>query len=179
MGRKDRQHGLAVALCLLIAVGGAAGCSYDYNEPHHTPTTGPASSAASAVPYVDPLVLEREVENYAELDRLLGVAQGPVVLLEEGPLDGPVRGFGAMAKVPAAGQYTVTSACVGAPGATVSVGQEHPGAPFQPMELVLDCSEVTSRVIALAQGFVFAHLVLPVPGDTPWTGAVGGVRVTG
>ncbi|WP_235010577.1 hypothetical protein [Arthrobacter sp. SLBN-112] len=180
MGRKERQQpGLAYAVCLLIALGGAAGCSYEYNEPVRSPATGPAPSAVSAVPYIDPLVLEREVENYAELDRLLGAAQGPVVLLEEGPLDGPVRGFGAMAKVPAGGQYTVTSACVGASGARVSIGQEHPGAPFQPVELVLDCTRVTSRVIAFEQGYVFAHLVLPAPGDTPWTGAVGGVRVTG
>lgn len=129
--------------------------------------------------YVDPLVLEREVKNYGELDRLLKAVPGPAILFEEGPLDGPVRGFGAMEKVPAAGQYTVTAACVGASGAKVSVGQEHPGAPFQPLELALDCAGSTSKVIELEQGYIFAHLDLPGPGDTPWTGAVGGVRVTG
>lgn len=112
------------------------------------------------VPYVDPLVLEREVKTTPSWIGSLGTLRGPLILLEEGPLDGPERGFGAMAKVPAAGQYTVTSACVGASGATVSAGHEHPGAPFQPMDLALECSEVTSRMIALEQGFVFAHLVL-------------------
>ena len=145
----------------------------------NTPTSDPAGVTASPQAYIDPLVLEREVENYAELDRLLKAVPGPVLLFEEGPLDGPARGFGAMAEVPAAGQYTVTAACVGAIGATVSVGQEHPGAPFQPLDLALDCAGATSQVIALEQGYVFAHLVLPGPGDTPWTGAVGGLRVTG
>jgi hypothetical protein len=179
VGRKDRQPGHAFALCLLSALGGAAGCAYQYNEPVHSPTTTTAPAADSPVPYVDPLVLEREVQNYAELDRLFKAAPGPVLLSEEGPLDGPVRGFGAMAEVPAAGQYTVTSACVGASGATVSIGQEHPGAPFQPVELALDCTEATSRIIPLDQGYVFAHLVLPTPGASLWTGAVGRVRVTG
>jgi hypothetical protein len=179
VGRKDRQPGLAFALCLLGALGGTAGCAYQYNEPPYTPTTTPAPAAESPVPYVDPLVLEREVQNYAELDLLLKAAPGPVLLFEEGPLDGPVRGFGTMAKVPAAGQYTVTSACVDASGATVSIGQEHPGAPFQPVELALDCTEATSRIIPLDQGYVFAHLVLPTPDASPWTGAVGGVRVSG
>lgn len=70
---------------------------YEYKEPVDIPTTGAAPSAVSPVPYIDPLILEREVKNYAELDGLLGAALGPVVLLEEGPLDGPARGFGAMA----------------------------------------------------------------------------------
>ncbi|MDQ0756211.1 hypothetical protein QFZ61_002198 [Arthrobacter sp. B3I4] len=95
-------------------------------------------------------------------------------------MDGPVRGFGATAEVPVAGQYTVTAACVGAASAKVSVGQEHPGAPFQPVELALSCRGATTHVVlSLQQGYVFAHLVLAGPGDTPWTGAVGGVRVTG
>ena len=82
---------------MLVALGGAAGCSYEYKEPVDSPTTGLAPSAVSPAPHIDPVILEREVKNYAELDGLLGAAPGPVVLLEEGPLDGPVRGFGAMA----------------------------------------------------------------------------------
>lgn len=173
------------ALSLTVALCGTAGCSYDYPEPLPPPATGPAQGrespapGTSPAPYTDPQVLEREVRNYAQLDRLLKAVPGPVLLFEEGPLDGPARGFGTTAKVPAAGLYTVTAACIGASGATVSVGQEHPGAPFRPEELTLDCQGATSRVIALEQGNVFAHLVLPGPGDTPWTGAVGGVRVTG
>ncbi|GAP54882.1 hypothetical protein AHiyo6_14470 [Arthrobacter sp. Hiyo6] len=177
-----------VVLCLLIAFGGTAGCAYEYSEPIRTPSVAtepvnkpaldPTPVTASPQAYIDPLILEREVRNYAELDRLLKAVPGPALLFEEGPLDGPVRGFGTMAEVPAAGQYTVTAACVGATGAKVSVGQEHPGAPFQPVELALDCAGATSQDITLEQGYIFAHLVLPGPGDTPWTGAVGGVRVT-
>ncbi|WP_461190276.1 hypothetical protein [Arthrobacter sp. Z4-13] len=189
MGTKDRRHRLAFALCLLTPLTGTAGCVYDYPEPVRTPTAGsepmrtPIADAAPVTgvpePYSDPQVLEQEAKNYAELDRLLGTAPESVLLLEEGPLDGPVRGFGGFTKVPAAGQYTVTAACVGASGAKVFVGQEHPGATFRPVELALDCAGATSQVIALQQGYVFAHLFLPSPGDTPWTGAVGGVRVTG
>ncbi|WP_307610227.1 hypothetical protein [Pseudarthrobacter sp. W1I19] len=131
----------------------------------------------SPKPYSDPQVLEQEAVNYAQLDRLLAASPEPVLLSEVGPLDGPLRGFGNTGKVPAAGRYTVTAACVGASGAKVAVGQEHPGAPFRPLELALDCAGPTSQVIALQQGYVFAHLSLPAPGDTPWTGAVGGVRV--
>lgn len=188
VGTKNRRHRLAFALCLLIPLTGTSGCVYEYPEPErastassgpvYTPTADPAPATGAPKPYSDPQVLAREAQNYAELDRLLGVLQEPVLLADMGPLDGPLRGFGSTEMVPATGQYTVTAACVGASGVKVSVGQEHPGAPFRPMELALDCAGATSRVIALQQGYVFAHLLLPGPGDTPWTGAVGGVRVT-
>ena len=185
---KNRRRRIGFALCLLIPLSGTAGCVYEYPEPVHPPTTDPEPAhrpppdprpvAGPPKPHADPQLLEREVKNYAELNRLLKAGPGPVLLFEEGPLDGPVRGFGTTAKVPEAGLYTVTAACVGASGAKVSVGQEHPGAPFRPMGLALDCVGTTSQVIALQQGYLFAHLVLPGPGDMPWTGAVGGVRVT-
>ncbi len=189
MGTKDRSR-LAVALCLLIPLGGTAGCAYEDPEPPPAAAgaTGAAGTAgtltAGAEPvagaqkaYNDPQVLETEAANYAELDRLLGSGE-PVLLSDAGPLDGPLRGFGSFERVAAAGQYTVTAACVGASGAKVFVGQEHPGAPFQPADLVLDCARATSQVIALQPGYVFAHLYLAGPGDTPWTGAVGGVRLS-
>ena len=179
VGAKDRRHRYAPAVWLLIPAGVLAGCTYNYAEPARTPTAAPTPATAALQPYGDFEILEREAENYAELYRLLRAVPGPVLLFEIGPLDGPVRGFGTMAEVQAAGQYTLTAACVGATGAKVAVGQEHPGAPFRPVELALDCAGATSQVIALEQGYVFAHLVLPGPGDTPWTGAVGGVRVTG
>lgn len=179
VGAKDRRHRYAPAVWLLIPAGVLTGCTYNYAEPARTPTAAPTPATAALQPYGDFEILEREAENYAELYRLLRAAPGPVLLFEVGPLDGPVRGFGTMSEVQAAGQYTLTAACVGATGAKVAVGQEHPGAPFRPVELALDCAGATSQVIALEQGYVFAHLVLPGPGDTPWTGAVGGVRVTG
>lgn len=175
---KDMRHRLAFALCLIIPPAGMTGCSYDYPEPVDTQAAVPVPATVSLQPYNNTQVLEQEAANYAELERLLRASPGPVLLFDVGPLDGPVRGFGKFEQVPAAGQYTVTAACVGATGAKVAVGQEHPGAPFQPVELELDCAGATSQVIALEQGHLFAHLVLPGPGDTPWTGAVGGVRVT-
>lgn len=189
VGMKDGRHRPAFGLCLLCLLCllcGTAGCAYDYPEPTqpttasgpHTPTAGSQPRTATLRPYSDPKILEQEASNYAELYRLLRTSPGPALLFEVGPLDGPVRGFGATAGVPASGLYTVTAACVGASGAKVSVGQEHPGAPFRPVELALDCTGSTSEVMALEQGYVFAHLLLPGPGDTPWTGAVGGVRVT-
>lgn len=177
----------AFLLCLLIPFLGAAGCAYDYTEPVETMTrsepvqkltASPAPATGGPQPYSDPQVLEREADNYAELYRLLRAVPGQVLLFEVGPLDGPVRGFGKTERVTSPGEYTVTAACVGAPGAKVAVGQEHAGAPFRPTEIPLDCTGVTTQVVPLEQGYVFAHLVLPGPGDTPWTGAVGGVRVT-
>jgi hypothetical protein len=179
VGVKDSRALLALAVCVLVPLSGLTGCTYNYPEPVRSPTAASAPATAAPRPYDNTEILEREAENYAELYRQLGAAPGPVLLSEVGPLDGPVRGFGKFEKVPTAGQYTVTAACVGATGAKVSFGQEHPGAPFRPVELELDCGGSTSQVIALEQGYLFAHLVLPEPGDTPWTGAVGGVRVTG
>jgi hypothetical protein len=180
VGTKGKRYRRASALCLLIPLSATAGCAYDYPEPAHTSAADPEPAAApSPRPYSNLQVLEQEARNYAELDRILEASPEPILLIDEGPLDGPFRGFGKAANVPAAGLYTVTAACVGASGAKVAVGQEHAGAPFRPAEIALDCSGATSQVIALQQGFVFAHLVLPSPGDTPWTGAVGGVRVSG
>ncbi|WP_458781887.1 hypothetical protein [Arthrobacter sp. D3-16] len=185
MGIKDRRHLLAPALCLLVALGAMAGCAYAYPEPEPVITTtaapapAPAPATMSLRPYSNAQILEQEADNYAELERLLWTSRGPVVLADAGPLDGPLRGFGRFEKVPMAGQYTVTAACVGATGAKIFVGQEYPGASFQPVELTFDCAGTTSQVIALQQGYVFAHLFLSGPGDTPWTGAVGGVRITG
>ncbi|WP_411375551.1 hypothetical protein ACLH0K_03955 [Arthrobacter sp. MPF02] len=190
MGTEPQRHWHALALCLFIPLAGTSGCVYDYPETADTVTarpvdsaaagrtTGPEPKSASARPYDDQRILAREAENYAELDRLLKAVPGPALLTEVGPLDGPLRGFGTMDKIESAGDYTVTAACVGASGATVSVGQEFPGAPFQPVELTLNCTGSTSQVISLQQGYVFAHLRLPGPGETPWTGAVGGVRLT-
>jgi len=173
----------ALALCLLVQVGGTAGCSYDYPDPAHTPVTetdapataGPSRSVAGAPA---PLVLEREVRNYQDLDGLLKAVPGDVLLFREGPLDGPARGFGTTEQVPAAGEYTVTAACIGAPNAKIYIRQENPTVTLWPVELTVDCPGSTSQVITLQQGYVSAHLSLPAPANTPWTGAVGGVRVT-
>ncbi|GGI01391.1 hypothetical protein GCM10007170_40720 [Arthrobacter liuii] len=174
----------AFPLCLLVPV---AGCSYDYPDPRTTPIvqderpaiTDPSLTTESATEPADPQVHQREVRNYQDLDTLLNAVPGPVMLLREGPLDGPARGFGGKEQVPAAGQYTVTAACVGAASATIFIRQEHPTVTLWPVELTVNCPGSASQVITLQQGYVSVHLSLPSPGDTPWTGAVGGVRMTG
>lgn len=172
-----------IPLCVLALVAALAGCSYDYPDPAGTLTAGaqtePPPPTDFATRPTDPLVLEREVRNYQDLDKILKAASGPVLLSQEGPLDGPARGFGTTEPVPAAGEYTVTIACVGALDAKVFIRQENPQVTLWPVELTVECPGSTSQVITLQQGYVSAHLSLPGPGDTPWTGAVGGVRVTG
>jgi hypothetical protein len=183
---KGIWHRLAFPLCLLLPVAGTSGCSYDFPEQADTPTaealhaatTEPSPITEPATRPADPLVLEREVKNYQDLDALLKAAPGPVLLFQAGPLDGPARGFGTTEEVKAAGQYTVTAACVGAPNATIFIRQENPKVTLWPVELTVDCPGTTTQVITLQQGYVSAHLSLPSPGDTPRTGAVGGIRVT-
>lgn len=172
---------LAFPLCLLIPVAGTSACTYDYPDPAHTPTatTELSVAAGSSTQVTDPLVPERWARNYQDLDRLLEAAPGRVLLFQEGPLDGPARGFGATEQVPAAGQYTVTAACVGAQNAKIFIRQENPLVTLWPVEITVECPGSTSQVITLQQGYVSAHLSLPSPGNTAWTGAVGGVRVTG
>jgi hypothetical protein len=174
----------ALPLCLLASLAGMAGCSYDYPDAAHTPGTeadgvATALPTKSAAPPADPLVLEREVRNYQDLDGLLKAVPGDVLLFQEGPLDGPARGFGTTEQVDAAGEYTVTAACIGAPNAKIFIRQENPTVTLWPVELTVNCPGPASQVITLQQGYVSAHLSLPAPADTPWTGAVGGVRVTG
>jgi hypothetical protein len=181
---KGFRRRLALTLCFLVPAAGTAGCSYDYPDPAHSPVTeadgtATAGSAQSVANSSDPLVLEREVRNYQDLDGLLKAAPGDVLLFQEGPLDGPARGFGTTEQVNTAGEYTVTAAGVGAPNAKIYIRQENPKVTLWPVEITVDCPGSTSQVITLQQGYVSAHLSLPTPGNTPWTGAVGGVRVTG
>lgn len=187
MDKKGLGARLAVTLCLLVPIAATTGCAYDYPDPASTPTaergrpatTDPSLVTESATGPADPLVLQREARNYQDLDALLKAVPGPVLLFQEGPMDGPARGFGGREQVPVAGQYTVTAACVGAASATIFIRQEHPTVTLWPVELTADCPGTTSQVIMLQQGYVSAHLSLPSPGDRPRTGAVAGVRVTG
>jgi hypothetical protein len=180
------RHRLVLSLYLLVPLAAAAGCAYDYPDPANrtpadpgTPVPGLLGGTQAATPTPNPLVLEREVRNYQELDGLLKSVPGPVLLFQEGPLDGPARGFGTTEEVPAAGRYTVTAACVGGSNAKIFIRQENPKVTLWPVELTVYCPGATSQVITLQEGYVSAHLSLPGPADTPWTGAVGGVRVTG
>lgn len=181
---KGFRRRLALILCLLVPAAGTAGCSYDYPDPAHSPVTeadgtATAGTAESVTSPADPQVLEREVRNYQDLDGLLKAVPGEVLLFQEGPLDGPARGFGTTEQVATAGEYTVTAGCVGAANAKIYIRQENPTVTLWPVELTVDCPGSTSQVVTLQQGYVSAHLSLPTPADTPWTGAVAGARVTG
>lgn len=186
MGTKGIRR-LGVLLCLSFSLEGTAGCSYDYPDGDQAATPTPDGTAGpeprrvtvSAAAPDDPSVPERGRRNYQDLNELLMSAPGPVLLFQEGPLDGPAKGFGTTEQVSVAGRYTVTAACVGAPNATIFIRQENPKVTLWPVEVTVDCPGSTSEVITLQQGYVSAHLSLPASGDTPWTGAVGGVRVTG
>ena len=164
---------------------GTAACSYDYPDPADTPgaeaeaTAGAQLLTGSPIQPPDPEVLGRGVRNYQELGNLLEAAPGPTLLSEQGALDGPARGFGTKEQVSVAGQYMVTAACVGAANAKIFIRQENPKVLLWPVELTVECPGSISEAITLQEGFVSAHLSLPASADTPWTGAVGGVRVTG
>jgi len=187
VGIKGIRPGVTLSLCLLVPLMGTGGCSYDYPDPVHTPaaeaddtaTAEPQPMTESAGQPPDPQVLDRGVRNYQDLEALLKAVPGPTLLFEQGPLDGPARGFGTTEQVSQAGPYTVTAACVGAANAKVFIRQENPKVTLWPVELTVDCPGSASEVITLQQGYVSAHLSLPTSADTPWTGAVGGVRVTG
>lgn len=79
--------------------------------------------------------------------------------------------------VKTAGTYTITAACVGAPDVRLSLNQD-PRTGTTPVQLVVDCSQTTSRLVQLQAGYVSAALLQFNPGSAPWTGAVAGVRIT-
>lgn len=167
-GPKVRGVPVRLTLLLLLLAGATTGCSYeDLDEPL-------PSSASTATD-----VLAAEMRNYAVLEWLLGEPTGPVILEDSGPLDGPGRGFGKGTNVEASGQFTVTAACVGASGARMFVTQQDSQTGSRFYEISVDCFKgVHTQAIELQPGYVSAHLLLPGPGDTPWTGAVGGLRVS-
>lgn len=166
-------------LALVFLAVGTAGCTYDgpddsvptpYAELTVEPSVPPSTRA--------PEVLATETSNYAILKDLLGSARGAVILEDSGAMDGPARGFGRSGLVEKAGAYTVTTACVGASDARLFLIQDNPRNGFSTLEFPVDCSRISSRAVELQQGYISAHLLLSSPGDTPWTGAVAGVRVT-
>ncbi|MDQ0849564.1 hypothetical protein QFZ65_001502 [Arthrobacter sp. B3I9] len=175
---KDKGRWASSVLGLLAICSGTTGCVYDYPEPPQPAALSRGPGPTSPERAINRRILDQEADNFAGLDRLLGAPSEAVLFSDAGPLDGPARGFGKSAKVQVPGQYAITAACVGAAEAQLFLTQEDPDGGFRPVELELDCVGVTSRVIDLQQGYVSAHLLLSSPGDTPWTGAVAGVRVT-
>lgn len=150
-----------------------AGCAY---EDAGDPPSAPERSArpAPSVPTKGPDILDAEASNYAELEKRLAAARGPVLLDDSGPADGPGVGFTKTATVKSAGTYTVTAACVGMPGAQIFLLRSE----TPELSLKLDCSGLLSQVVELQEGYVGAALMRHDP-TGPWTGAVAGVRITG
>lgn len=165
-------------LAVVFLAAGTAGCTYEgpddsVRTPFPELTVEPSAPSSTRAPDI----LATETSNYAKLKRLLRTTRGTVILEDSGALDGPSRGFGRSAIVEKTGAYTVTAACVGASDARLFLIQDNPRTGFSRLELPVDCSRVSSEVVELQQGYVAAHVLLSSPGDTPWTGAVAGVRV--
>lgn len=164
-------------LALVFLAVGTAGCTYEGPD-DSVRTPSPELTVEPSAPPSTPDILATGTGNYAKLKDLLGTARGPVILEDSGAMDGPARGFGRGAIVKKAGAYMVTTACVGASDARLFLTQDNPQTGFSSLELSVDCSRISSKAVELQQGYISAHLLLPSPGDTPWTGAVAGVRVT-
>lgn len=160
----------------MLLAGVLAACTYeDAGDPTAIATAERSSRPAPSLPTKGPEIPDAETRNYAELEKILALAQGSVLLEDSGPADGPGVGFSKTAKVQTAGPYTVTAACVGIPDAQVFLSR--PGSK-ELLSLDLDCSGVFSQVVELEEGYVAALLVRHDP-TGPWTGAVAGVRITG
>lgn len=162
----------------LLLVPGLAGC--EYREAGDPPASAPArqiSSSPTASPTTNRAMLDVEAKNFTELQQRLGVASGTLLLEDSVAVGAPGVWFQKNAMVKTAGTYTVTAACVGGPDVRLSLNQD-PRTGATPVQLVLDCSQVTSQLVQLQAGYVSAALVQFNPGSAPWTGAVAGVRIT-
>jgi hypothetical protein len=175
-GGAGRVRNAAAAAVLGILLSGAlAACTYEGpGDPVRTAAAEKSSRPAPSVPTKGPEILDAEKRNYAELEKRLAAAQGPVLLDDSGPADGPGVGFRKSGKVTTAGRYTVMAACVGISSAQLYIAP--PGAK-ELLSLDLDCSGVSTKVVELPEGYVMAALMRHDP-NGPWTGAVAGVKIT-
>lgn len=164
----------AITISLLLAAGLGA-CTYeDPGDPQRT--AGQSHWPAPTIAAKNPDVLAVEARNYAELERRLAKASGSALLADSGPADGPGVGFSKAAAVLAAGQHTVTLACVGIPHAQIYLSQDtESGTEHTVFEV--DCSGAQTQVVQLRKGYLSAKLTRLHPGG-PWTGAVVGIKIT-
>lgn len=91
-------------------------------------------------------------------------------------------GLTTSAPVTEAGRYAVTAACIGAPGAqlTVTQGARQGGTASTLLELNLECGGVAGAEVDLETGSVPAHVVqVPEGSVDAGIGAVAGVRISG
>ncbi|NUU31167.1 hypothetical protein HNO80_06130 [Arthrobacter sp. C9C5] len=154
---------------------GLGACTYeDPGDPQRS--AGESRRPAPTIAAKDPDVLAVEARNYAELHQRLVKAPGTALLADSGPADGPGVGFSKAAAVLAAGQHTVTMACVGIPHAQIYLSQDtESGTEHTVFEV--DCSGSQTQAVQLRKGYVSAKLTRLHPGG-PWTGAVAGIRIT-
>jgi hypothetical protein len=174
----------ATLIAGVLLTGGLSACSVVTERERQPPAAGQSpqsaptvpAGASPAVPAEDAGVLGAEARNYAELQRRLAVAAGPVLLDDSGPADGPAAGFTKVGTVLTDGPHTLTAACVGIPQAQIHLSQDT-AAGTEHTVFEVDCSGVQTQIVQLQKGYVSAQVTRPDPTGA-WTGAVAGVRIT-
>jgi hypothetical protein len=181
--RWRRQAALLVALA--AGTSGLAGCEYADDVGMAPAAVSPSAPAGPDAPRAsrDAGLVAAEARNTAELERVLGDPPGGLIISGAGGL-GTSTSRGTVTSVPVikAGRYTVTAACIGAPGARLSVtqGSRQGGTAGTLLELNLECGGVATSEVTLETGSVSAHIVqFPAGSAGPGTGAVAGVRISG
>ena len=159
----------------VLVCGSIAGCEYATERDTPADAVSPAARRP-ARPAEDPALAARIASNRAKLDQLLGSAPATGVVLADSVLvGGQSMGSSRTGQVPAAGHYTLSFACVGAPDAQLTVSQVNQ-AGSEIVDTAFDCGEVSERVAELKRGPIQAHLLRLESGQP--SGAVAGFRIT-
>ncbi|UKA52441.1 hypothetical protein LFT45_11740 [Arthrobacter sp. FW305-BF8] len=164
-----------ILLAGLLVSGSMAGCEYATERDTPTDAVSPATRRPPQ-PADDPALAARIASNRTKLDQLLGGAPATGLVLADSVLvGGQSMGSSKTGQVPAAGQYTVTFACVGAPDAQLTVSQANQGG-SEIVETAFDCGEVSEHAAKLERGPIQARLLRLESGHP--SGAVAGFRIT-
>lgn len=144
--------------------------------------SAPAEPDARQTPR-DAGLVAQEARNTAELERVLGARPDGLLISGTGSVDTSASGgFTTSVRVTETGPYTVTAACIGAPGAhlTVIQGARAGGTASTLLELNIECGGVASSEVNLKTGTVSARMVqLPGGSADAGTGAAAAVRLSG
>ncbi|MDQ0819711.1 hypothetical protein QFZ79_002002 [Arthrobacter sp. V4I6] len=175
----------ALLLALAAGTSGLAGCEYADDVGLAPAAVSPSASSGPDAPQAprDAELVAAEARNTVELDRILGALPDRLLTGGAGGVrDSASGGFTTSVRVTVPGRYTVTAACIGAPGAHLTVTQfaGQGGAASTLLELNLECGGVASSEVNLETGSVSAHVVqFPEGSADPGIGAVAGVRISG
>lgn len=169
-----------ILLAGLLASGILAGCEYATERDTPAVAESPATASPATVraprPAGDPGLAARISSNRAALDQLFGRAPATGLILADSALvGGQSLGSSRTGQVPAAGRYTVSFACIGAPDAQLSIHQESQGG-SEALDTSFDCGDVTEQAVELTRGPIQARLVRVESGQP--SGAVAGYRIT-